>query len=161
MGDSRKPSRRLGKWRGGSHLGSGRHHREARALGELVQVRMEAEAHHYLLRLGRREAGLLGSTEWAEHTIRLRAHGVAYTIQTLMAAVISGLEGSHTLEKISAIDIARDFRSGKPNERVEAPATPRNCNAKTAEQREEIRKRAICVFLRSALFGLPHRFPAA
>ena len=74
MGDSRQSSRCLGERRRRSRLGhgggDGRGPRPRRA-GE---AGMEAEAHHHLLRLGWRRAGLLGSTEWVEeHADELRA----------------------------------------------------------------------------------------
>ena len=39
---------------------------EARALGELLQAGLAPEAHDHLRGVGRRGAGLLGSTEWVE-----------------------------------------------------------------------------------------------
>jgi len=88
------------------------------------------------------EPGLLGSTEWAEqHYDELRAHGVAYINSDLWPRYL-GIEGSHTLEKFSN-DIARDISD--PETKLSAwrrQQLHEIANAKTAEQREEIRKRA-------------------
>jgi len=54
------------------------------------------------------EAGLLGSTEWAEaHGEELRAKAVAYLNTDSIARGLLGLDGSHTLERL-ANEVARD-----------------------------------------------------
>src|SRR6266702_3018060 len=143
MGDSRKPSRWLGERRGGSGFRSDCDSGRGQSAGRNGEGRVETEANHYLLRVGRGGAGLLGSTEWAEqHYDELRAHAVAYINSDSSGRGYLGIEGSHTLEKFSN-DIAREISD--PETKLTAwkrQQLREIANAKTAEQREEIRKRA-------------------
>jgi N-acetylated-alpha-linked acidic dipeptidase len=88
------------------------------------------------------EPGLLGSTEWAEeHADELRAHAVAYINSDSNSRGYLGIEGSHTLEKFTN-EVSRDITD--PETRLSA--WKRNqlheiAQAKSAEQRQEIRQR--------------------
>jgi N-acetylated-alpha-linked acidic dipeptidase len=115
---------------------------EARALGELMKSGWKPKRTIIYCAWDGEEPGLLGSTEWAEaHYDELRAHGVAYINSDSNGRGYLGVEGSHTLEKFSN-DIARDVSDPE----TKLSVWKRNqlheiANAKTAEQREEIRKR--------------------
>jgi N-acetylated-alpha-linked acidic dipeptidase len=116
---------------------------EARALGELVKSGWKPKRTIIYCAWDGEEPGLLGSTEWAEqHYDELRAHGVAYINSDSNSRGYLQVEGSHTLEKFSN-DIARDISD--PETKLSAwkrQQLHEIANAKTAEQREEIRKRA-------------------
>ncbi len=115
---------------------------EARALGELVKSGWKPKRTIIYCAWDGEEPGLLGSTEWAEqHYDELRAHGVAYINSDSNGRGYLDIEGSHTLEKFSN-DIWREI----PDPETKLSAWKRQqlrgiANAKTAEQREEIRKR--------------------
>ncbi len=115
---------------------------EARALSELVKSGWKPKRTIIYCAWDGEEPGLLGSTEWAEqHYDELRAHGVAYINSDSNGRGYLDLEGSHTLEKFSN-DISREI----PDPETKLSAWKRQqlrgiANAKTAEQREEIRKR--------------------
>ena len=116
---------------------------EVRALGELVKSGWKPKRTIIYCAWDGEEPGLLGSTEWAEqHYDELRAHGVAYINSDGNGRGYLNVEGSHTLEKFSN-EIAREI----PDPETKLTAWKRLqlreiANAKTAEQREEIRKRA-------------------
>jgi N-acetylated-alpha-linked acidic dipeptidase len=116
---------------------------EARALGELVKAGWKPKRTIIYCAWDGEEPGLLGSTEWAEeHYDELRAHAVAYINSDTNDRGYLEVLGSHTLEKFSN-DVARDISD--PESRLSV--WKRNqlhdiATAKTAEQREEIRKRA-------------------
>jgi N-acetylated-alpha-linked acidic dipeptidase len=116
---------------------------EARALGELVKSGWKPKRTIIYCAWDGEEPGLLGSTEWAEaHYDELRARGVAYINSDTNGRGYLGIEGSHTLEKFSN-DIAREI----PDPETKLSTWKRQqlreiANAKTPEQREEIRKRA-------------------
>jgi len=116
---------------------------EARSLGELVKSGWKPKRTIIYCAWDGEEPGLLGSTEWAEqHYDELRVHGVAYINSDANGRGYLGIEGSHTLEKFSN-DIAREISD--PETRLSAwkrQQLREISNAKTAEQREEIRKRA-------------------
>jgi N-acetylated-alpha-linked acidic dipeptidase len=116
---------------------------EARALGELVKSGWKPKRTIIYCAWDGEEPGLLGSTEWAEqHYDELRAHGVAYINSDGNGRGYLGVEGSHTLEKFSN-DIAHDISD--PETKFSAWKRQRLheiANAKTPEQREEIRKRS-------------------
>src|SRR5467141_262898 len=116
---------------------------EARALGELSKAGWKPKRTIIYCAWDGEEPRLLGSTEWAEqHYDELRAHGVAYINSDANGRGYLGIEGSHTLEKFSN-DIARDISD--PETKLSAwkrQQLHEIANAKTAEQREEIRKRA-------------------
>ncbi len=115
---------------------------EARALGELVKSGWKPKRTIIYCAWDGEEPGLLGSTEWAEqHYDELRAHGVAYINSDSNGRGYLDIEGSHTLENFSN-DISREI----PDPETKLSAWKRQqlreiANAKTAEQREEIRKR--------------------
>jgi N-acetylated-alpha-linked acidic dipeptidase len=116
---------------------------EARALGELVKSGWKPKRTIIYCAWDGEEPGLLGSTEWAEqHYDELRAHGVAYVNSDSNGRGYLEVEGSHTLEKFSN-DVARDISD--PETKFSAWKRQRLhsiANAKTPEQREEIRKRS-------------------
>ena len=116
---------------------------EARALGELFKSGWKPKRTIIYCAWDGEEPGLLGSTEWAEqHYDELRAHGVAYINSDGNGRGYLGIEGSHTLEKFSN-DIAREISD--PETKLTAwkrQQLHEIANAKTPEQREEIRKRA-------------------
>ncbi len=115
---------------------------EARALGELVKSGWKPKRTIIYCAWDGEEPGLLGSTEFAEqHYDELRAHGVAYINSDGNGRGYLGIEGSHTLEKFSN-DIAREISD--PETKLSAwkrQQLHEIANAKSAEQREEIRKR--------------------
>jgi N-acetylated-alpha-linked acidic dipeptidase len=116
---------------------------EARALGELVKAGWKPKRTIIYCAWDGEEPGLLGSTEWAEqHYDELRAHGVAYINSDSNSRGYLQVEGSHTLEKFSN-DVARDISDPETKLSVwKRQQLHEIANAKTAEQREEIRKRA-------------------
>jgi N-acetylated-alpha-linked acidic dipeptidase len=116
---------------------------EARALGELVKAGWKPKRTIIYCAWDGEEPGLLGSTEWAEeHYDELRAHAVAYINSDSNGRGYFNVEGSHTLEKFSN-DVARDITDPETKLSVWKRDRLREIsNARTAEQREEIRKRA-------------------
>ena len=115
---------------------------EARGLGELLKAGWQPKRTIILCAWDGEEPGLLGSTEWAEeHYDELRAHGVAYINSDSNGRGYFEVEGSHTLEKF-VNDVARDISDPETKlsvwKRNEAHAT---ANAKSSEQRKEIRER--------------------
>ena len=116
---------------------------EARALGELVKAGWKPKRTIIYCAWDGEEPGLLGSTEWAEeHYEELREHAVAYINSDSNGRGYFNVEGSHTLEKFSN-DVARDITDPETKLSVWTRARLRDIsNARTAEQREEIRKRA-------------------
>jgi len=116
---------------------------EARALGELVKSGWKPKRTIIYCAWDGEEPGLLGSTEFAEqHYDDLRAHAVAYINSDGNGRGYLGIEGSHTLEKFSN-DIAREIFDPETKLTAWKRLQLREIsNAKTPEQREEIRKRA-------------------
>jgi N-acetylated-alpha-linked acidic dipeptidase len=116
---------------------------EARALGELVKAGWKPKRTIIYCAWDGEEPGLLGSTEFAEqHYHELRAHAVAYINSDSNGRGYFGVAGSHTLEKFSN-DIARDVTDPETKLSVwKRDQLHEIANAKTAEEREEIRKRA-------------------
>jgi N-acetylated-alpha-linked acidic dipeptidase len=116
---------------------------EARAAGELVKAGWKPKRTIIYCAWDGEEPGLLGSTEWAEeHYDELRAHAVAYINSDGNGRGYLNIEGSHTLEKFSN-DIAREISD--PETKLSAwkrQQLRQIANAKTTEQREEIRRRA-------------------
>src|ERR1700704_769822 len=116
---------------------------EARSLGELLKSGWKPKRTIIYCAWDGEEPGLLGSTEWAEqHYDELRAHAVAYINSDASGRGYLAIEGSHTLEKFSN-DVARDISD--PETKLSAwkrHQLREIANAKTPEQREEIRKRA-------------------
>jgi N-acetylated-alpha-linked acidic dipeptidase len=116
---------------------------EARALGEMVKAGWKSKRTIIYCAWDGEEPGLLGSTEWAEqHYDELRAHAVAYINSDTNGRGYFEVEGSHTLEKFSN-DVARDVTDPETKLSVWKRDQLREiADAKSAEQREEIRKRA-------------------
>jgi N-acetylated-alpha-linked acidic dipeptidase len=116
---------------------------EARSLGELVKSGWKPKRTIIYCAWDGEEPGLLGSTEWAEqHYDELRAHGVVYINSDSNGRGYFGVEGSHTLEKFSN-DIAREISDPETKLSVWKRDQLREiANAKSAEQREEVRKRS-------------------
>ena len=116
---------------------------EARALGEMVKSGWKPKRTIIYCAWDGEEPGLLGSTEWAEeHYDELRAHAVAYINSDANGRGYFNVEGSHTLEKFSN-DVARDITDPETKLSVWKRDRLREiANSRTAEQREEIRKRA-------------------
>ena len=116
---------------------------EARALGELVKSGWKPKRTIIYCAWDGEEPGLLGSTEWAEaHYEELRAHGVAYINSDSNGRGYLEVEGSHTLEKLTN-DIAREIADPETKLTVwKRHQLHAIADAKTTEQREEIRKRA-------------------
>ena len=116
---------------------------EARALGEMVKAGWKPKRTIIYCAWDGEEPGLLGSTEWAEqHYDELRAHAVAYINSDTNGRGYFNVEGSHTLEKFSN-DVARDVMDPETKLSVWKRDQLREiANARTAELREEIRKRA-------------------
>ncbi len=116
---------------------------EARALGELVKSGWKPKRTIIYCAWDGEEPGLLGSTEWAEqHYDELRAHGVAYINSDGNGRGYLGVAGSHTLEKFSN-DIAHDISDPETKFSAWKRQQLREiADAKTSEQREEIRKRS-------------------
>jgi N-acetylated-alpha-linked acidic dipeptidase len=116
---------------------------EARALGELIKSGWKPKRTIIYCAWDGEEPGLLGSTEWAEtHYDELRAHAVAYLNSDGNGRGYLNIEGSHTLERFSN-EIAREITD--PETKMSAwkrQQLHEIANAKTPEQREEIRKRA-------------------
>ena len=116
---------------------------EGRALGELVKQGWKPKRTIILCAWDGEEPGLLGSTEWAEeHADELRAHAVAYINSDSNGRGYLGIEGSHTLEKFIN-GVSRDIFDPE----TKLSAWKRNqlreiANAKSPEQRQEIRQRA-------------------
>jgi N-acetylated-alpha-linked acidic dipeptidase len=115
---------------------------EARAAGELVKSGWKPKRTIIFCAWDGEEPGLLGSTEFAEeHYDELRAHAVAYINSDGNGRGYLNIEGSHTLEKFSN-DIAHEITD--PETKLSAwkrQQLHEIANAKTPEQREEIRKR--------------------
>lgn len=116
---------------------------EGRAYGELLKAGWKPKRTIILCAWDGEEPGLLGSTEFAEeHADELKAHAVAYINSDSNGRGYLGVEGSHTLEKLSN-DVARDI----PDPETKLSAWKRLelrqiANAHSAEQREQIRRRA-------------------
>jgi N-acetylated-alpha-linked acidic dipeptidase len=116
---------------------------EARGLGSLVKSGWKPKRTIILCAWDGEEPGLLGSTEFAEeHYDDLRKHAVAYINSDSNGRGYLGIEGSHSLEKFSN-DVARDISD--PETKLSAwkrTQLRQIANARSAEQRQEIRQRA-------------------
>ncbi len=115
---------------------------EARAFGDLLKSGWKPKRTIILCAWDGEEPGLLGSTEFAEeHYDELRAHAVAYINSDSNGRGYLGVEGSHTLEKFSN-DVARDISDPETKLSVWKRDRLREiANAKSADQRKEIRER--------------------
>jgi N-acetylated-alpha-linked acidic dipeptidase len=116
---------------------------EGRALGELLKQGWKPKRTIILCAWDGEEPGLLGSTEWAEeHEPDLRAHAVAYVNSDSNARGYLQIEGSHTLEKF-VNEVSRDISDPETKLSVwKRDQLHEIAEAKTAEQRQEVRQRA-------------------
>jgi N-acetylated-alpha-linked acidic dipeptidase len=116
---------------------------EGRAFGELLKAGWKPKRTIILCAWDGEEPGLLGSTEWAEeHYDELRAHAVAYVNSDSNGRGYLQVEGSHTLEKFSN-DVARDISDPETKLSVwKRSRLHEIADAKSTEQRKEIRERA-------------------
>jgi N-acetylated-alpha-linked acidic dipeptidase len=116
---------------------------EGRALAELLKQGWKPKRTILLCAWDGEEPGLLGSTEWAEeHADELKAHAVAYINSDSNGRGYLEIEGSHTLEKFTN-EVSRDISDPE----TKLSAWKRNqlheiAEAKSADQRQEIRQRA-------------------
>jgi len=116
---------------------------EGRAFGELLKAGWKPKRTIIFCAWDGEEPGLLGSTEWAEeHYDELRAHAVAYVNSDGNGRGYLQVEGSHTLEKFSN-DVARDISDPETKLSVwKRSRLHEIADAKSTEQRKEIRERA-------------------
>jgi N-acetylated-alpha-linked acidic dipeptidase len=116
---------------------------EGRALGELLKQGWKPKRTIILCAWDGEEPGLLGSTEWAEeHEQDLRVHAVAYVNSDSNGRGYLGVEGSHTLEKF-VNEVSRDIADPETKVSVwKRDQLHEIADAKTPEQRQEVRQRA-------------------
>lgn len=116
---------------------------EARELGELHKQGWTPKRTIIYCAWDGEEPGLLGSTEWVEeHGSDLAQHAVAYINSDSNGRGFFHASGSHDLEKLIN-DVAREISDPEKNISVWKRARlARIANAKTQEDRDEIRKRA-------------------
>jgi N-acetylated-alpha-linked acidic dipeptidase len=116
---------------------------EGRAFSELLKQGWKPKRTIILCAWDGEEPGLLGSTEWAEeHADELKAHAVAYINSDTNGRGYLFIEGSHTLEKFTN-EVSRDITDPE----TKLSTWKRNqlheiAQAKSADQRQEIRQRA-------------------
>ncbi|OYV98567.1 MAG: folate hydrolase [Acidobacteria bacterium 21-70-11] len=115
---------------------------EARAYGELLKQGWRPKRTIVYCAWDGEEPGLLGSTEWAEtHAAELSQHAVAYLNSDSNGRGYLSMGGSHTLEAFYN-DVARDITDPESGVSVwKRLRLHRIEDAKTAEERKEIRKR--------------------
>ena len=115
---------------------------EARAYGELLKQGWRPKRTIVYCAWDGEEPGLLGSTEWAEtHAAELSQHAVAYLNSDSNGRGYLSMGGSHTLEAFYN-DVARDITDPESGVSVwKRLRLHRIADAKTAEERKEIRKR--------------------
>ncbi len=116
---------------------------EAKAVGELAKSGWRPARTLVYAAWDGEEAGLLGSTEWAEaHGEELRAKAVAYINSDATARGILGLDGSHTLERY-ANEVARDVADPVKGVTVfERARAARIAGAAAGDERRTVRERA-------------------
>ncbi len=124
---------------------------EARAVGELARAGWKPKRTMMYAAWDGEEEGLLGSTEWAEtHADELRKNMVVYINSDTNGRGFLEAGGSHSLERL-VTQVARDVTDPERNvsvlERLRARET---VNAKTPEERKEVRDRQ---FLRLGALG--------
>ena len=116
---------------------------EARALGDLWKKGWRPKRTIVLCAWDGEEPGLLGSTEWVEtHEAELKQKAVAYLNTDSNSAGYLSIDGSHSLEAF-ANGVAGDIED--PVKKVSAARRVRLKrveDARTAEERKEIRERA-------------------
>ena len=116
---------------------------EARTFGELLKQGWKPKRTIIYCVWDGEEPGLLGSTEWAEaHADELREHAVAYINTDANGRGYLFALGSHTLEKF-ANGVARDIEDPEKKITLWKRRQLKNiADAKTPEDRQEIRQRA-------------------
>ena len=116
---------------------------EARMLGELHKHGWNPKRTLIYCAWDGEEPGLLGSTEWVEtHGNDLQNHAVAYINSDSNGRGFFRASGSHDLEKLIN-DVAREITDPEKNIAVwQRARLARIANAKSQEERGEIRKRA-------------------
>jgi N-acetylated-alpha-linked acidic dipeptidase len=116
---------------------------EARALGELVRQGWKPARTIIFTAWDGEEPGLLGSTEYVEtHLSELQDHTVAYINSDTNERGFFHARGSHSLEHFIS-DVARDITDPEKNIPVWKRAQLyRIANAKSAEDRQELRQRS-------------------
>jgi len=115
---------------------------EARMLGELHKQGWSPKRTIIYCAWDGEEPGLLGSTEWVEtHIVDLQKHAVAYINSDSNGRGFFHASGSHDLEKVIN-DVIRDINDPEKNIPVwQRARLSRIANAKSQEERSEIRKR--------------------
>lgn len=116
---------------------------EARALAELLKQGWKPKRTIIYCVWDGEEPGLLGSTEWAEeHADELRQHAAAYINTDANGRGYLFAQGSHTLEEFLN-DVAREIQDPEKNISVwKRGQLKQIANAKSDEERQEIRKRS-------------------
>jgi N-acetylated-alpha-linked acidic dipeptidase len=116
---------------------------EARALSELLKQGWRPKRTIIYCLWDGEEPGLLGSTEWAElHADELRQHAAVYINTDSNGRGFLSAQGTHTLEKFLN-GVARDIQDPEKNISVARRRQLKQiADAKTDEERQEVRKRA-------------------
>lgn len=116
---------------------------EARAFGELLKQGWRPKRTIIFCAWDGEEQGLLGSTEWVEHHAEeLKQKAVAYINSDSTSKGWFGASGSHSLEHFIN-DVARSVNDPKRKKSLwEAMLTRRLEQARSDEERNELRKRA-------------------
>jgi len=116
---------------------------EARALGQLLKQGWKPQRTIVYAAWDGEEPMLLGSTEWAEqHAEELRQHAAAYINSDTNDRGLLHLEGSHSLEQFIN-GVARDIEDPETKLTVwQRLQLSRIAQAKSAEERKELRQRA-------------------
>jgi N-acetylated-alpha-linked acidic dipeptidase len=116
---------------------------EARALSELLKQGWKPKRTIIYCVWDGEEPGLLGSTEWAEeHADELRQHAAVYINTDSNGRGFLFAQGSHTLEKFLN-GVTREIQDPEKNISIGKRRELRQiADAKTNEERQEIRKRA-------------------
>lgn len=116
---------------------------EARAFGELLKQGWRPQRTLLFCAWDGEEQGLLGSTEWVEHHAEeLRQKAVAYINSDSTSKGWFGASGSHSLEHF-VNDVARSVNDPKQKKNLwQMLQTRRSAQARTEEERNELRKRA-------------------
>jgi N-acetylated-alpha-linked acidic dipeptidase len=115
---------------------------EARALGMLLQQGWRPKRTIIFAAWDGEEPGLLGSTEWAEaHAEELNAKAAVYFNTDTNGKGWLGASGSHTLERFMN-EVMRDVRDPQSGKSLwEALKERRQGQAKTEEEKKEIKER--------------------
>jgi N-acetylated-alpha-linked acidic dipeptidase len=114
-----------------------------RALGELLKQGWKPKRTIILCAWDGEEPALLGSTEWVEtHADELKQKAVAYLNSDSTGKGTLGASGSHTLERFFN-EVARDIAQPKTGQSaLQAMRLNRMTQARTDEDKREIRERA-------------------